>query len=72
MNHSHTFYHPQFTGDELVFVAFVVLMIEKSRSFYVERLCRQKRKKSLVKALIIKNTKSLCHVIIYCYLCTRF
>jgi hypothetical protein len=26
----------------------------------------------LKKVLIIKNTKSLCHVIIYCYLCTRF
>ena len=45
MNHSHTFYHPQFTGDELVFVAFVVLMIEKSRSLYVE-VCAGRRGKN--------------------------
>ena len=45
MNHSNTFYHPKISGDELVFVAFVVLMIEKSSSFYVE-VCAGKKKKN--------------------------
>jgi hypothetical protein len=30
MNHSHTFYHPKISGDELVFVVPVVFIIEKS------------------------------------------